>query len=292
MWHRSIRTDCVYPGSHASTQGVVSLMHAMASTEPDSLPRAILNLLRPAIDVHHCAIFSFRPGAAPQLEFEAGTSNEAPIPPDVGPNYVSRHYRADGASQFIDDLNRRDADGLFVFDQHLSDIGDAAYRQTCYERGGVVDRLSILAPVASTPRRRRSWLAINLYRRDGGRAFSTSEVRNSFELFAVSAAAVTVRNRLSEDERYKGLASSDVCTGLSGREREIAALVADGLSSKQIAARLCICTSTVTTLRKRAYEKLGVPNGKVLAAMWRQPQRAPVHAASPLMRTDGKGSRR
>jgi len=47
-------------------------------------------------------------------------------------------------------------------------------------------------------------------------------------------------------------------TVLSNREREILALLADGLGNKQIAARLGIATNTVKTHLELLFEKLGV----------------------------------
>lgn len=47
-------------------------------------------------------------------------------------------------------------------------------------------------------------------------------------------------------------------TVLTNREREILALLADGLGNKQIAARLGISTSTVKTHLELLFEKLGV----------------------------------
>lgn len=45
---------------------------------------------------------------------------------------------------------------------------------------------------------------------------------------------------------------------LSGRERQICARIADGQSATAIATELGIAASTVATLRKRAYAKLGI----------------------------------
>lgn len=47
-------------------------------------------------------------------------------------------------------------------------------------------------------------------------------------------------------------------TALSGRERQICARIAGGRSAASIAAELGIAASTVMTLRKRAYAKLGI----------------------------------
>ena len=45
---------------------------------------------------------------------------------------------------------------------------------------------------------------------------------------------------------------------LTNREREILALLADGLGNKQIAARLGISTNTVKTHLELLFEKIGV----------------------------------
>ena len=47
-------------------------------------------------------------------------------------------------------------------------------------------------------------------------------------------------------------------TALTAREREILALLADGLANKQIAGRLGISTNTVKTHLELLFEKLGV----------------------------------
>jgi DNA-binding CsgD family transcriptional regulator len=49
-----------------------------------------------------------------------------------------------------------------------------------------------------------------------------------------------------------------VGTVLTNREREILALLADGLGNKQIAARLGISTNTVNTHLELLFERLGV----------------------------------
>jgi DNA-binding NarL/FixJ family response regulator len=61
------------------------------------------------------------------------------------------------------------------------------------------------------------------------------------------------------------------CEGMriSAREAEIIGLVAEGLTNKEIADRLCLSTHTVTTHRKNIMSKLGVNNtaGLVLFAI-------------------------
>ena len=55
--------------------------------------------------------------------------------------------------------------------------------------------------------------------------------------------------------------------GLSGREREVLALVADGLPNKQIARRLDISEKTVKAHLTRIFQELGVTD-RTQAALW------------------------
>jgi len=60
------------------------------------------------------------------------------------------------------------------------------------------------------------------------------------------------------DTRQRTSGEAAVGTVLSNREREILALLADGLVNKQIAARLGISTNTVKTHLELLFDKLGV----------------------------------
>ncbi|MFH5880443.1 response regulator transcription factor [Arthrobacter sp. NA-172] len=55
---------------------------------------------------------------------------------------------------------------------------------------------------------------------------------------------------------------------LSQREREVTALVASGLSSAEVAARLGIAVNTVNAHLQRVYGKLGVSRRQKLSELW------------------------
>jgi DNA-binding CsgD family transcriptional regulator len=90
-----------------------------------------------------------------------------------------------------------------------------------------------------------------------------------FEIVAVGAsedeipanAEILLVARAAEDSATIARATGRdtvVGTVLTNREREILALLADGLANKQIAARLGISTNTVKTHLELLFEKLGV----------------------------------
>ena len=90
---------------------------------------------------------------------------------------------------------------------------------------------------------------------------------STFEIVAVTAssddvpasAEAVILARISGDA--SGVARPPVeplHAALTNREREVLALLADGLGNKQIAARLGISTNTVKTHLEMLFEKLGV----------------------------------
>ena len=54
--------------------------------------------------------------------------------------------------------------------------------------------------------------------------------------------------------------------GLSPREREVAGLVADGRTNREIAARLFLSEKTIETVLSRVFRKLGVRSRAEVAA--------------------------
>ncbi len=87
---------------------------------------------------------------------------------------------------------------------------------------------------------------------DGRRAAAC--VRRSQELAARCEGVVT-----------PGLVQADAIVPLTKREREIALLGAEGLSSRQIAERLVVSIRTVDNHLARIYDKLGVAGRSELA---------------------------
>jgi DNA-binding NarL/FixJ family response regulator len=72
--------------------------------------------------------------------------------------------------------------------------------------------------------------------------------------------------------RVPPLSSPGALSGLTQREREVVALVATGLSNKQIARKLRISLATVKDHVHRILSKTSLPNRAAIAAAWCQRQ--------------------
>jgi DNA-binding CsgD family transcriptional regulator len=88
--------------------------------------------------------------------------------------------------------------------------------------------------------------------------------------FATRAVALAGR---CEGARTAGLLGTDVAVALTAREREVAAMAASGVPSRDIAARLFLSVRTVNNHLQRVYAKLGVASrGELLASFDYEPR--------------------
>ena len=102
-----------------------------------------------------------------------------------------------------------------------------------------------------------------------GSAFDIVAVGSSVGDVAPSVDVVLVARTVGESSAGapSGADASSGGAALSSREREILALVADGLGNKQIAARLGISANTVKTHLELLFGKFGVSSRAEAVAM-------------------------
>jgi DNA-binding CsgD family transcriptional regulator len=108
---------------------------------------------------------------------------------------------------------------------------------------------------------------------DGAPDFEVVAVGASLKDVGSSADVVLVAraNGTAPTPLTSGSAGTVDAPALTSREREILALLADGLGNKQIAARLGISTNTVKTHLELLFERLGVSSrAEAVAAGVRQ----------------------
>jgi DNA-binding NarL/FixJ family response regulator len=150
---------------------------------------------------------------------------------------------AGSAAEADELIERRQAD-LLLLDQHLPDKLGTEFVRDLRRRG---DRIPVVLMTASAEQ------GLNELAREAGAQASvvkSSDPERLVELLdAVSSGGSvfdTSHPRRPETE-----------APLAPREREVIALAAQGLTNKEVAARLGISGETVKTLLERAYTKLG-----------------------------------
>ena len=101
--------------------------------------------------------------------------------------------------------------------------------------------------------------------------------RRALEAFAACGAGKLAANAASELRSLgvrtagkRGMRGSTGIRSLSGREREVAGLVADGLTNPQIAERLFLSPRTVESHLGRIFAKLDAPTRVDVSAMMRR----------------------
>jgi DNA-binding CsgD family transcriptional regulator len=106
-------------------------------------------------------------------------------------------------------------------------------------------------------------------------AETAAEASESFRRAGDQRAATAASHRsrtlaaFCEGADTPGLVRPDAVVPLSPREREIAMLAAEGLSSKDVADRLFLSVRTVNNHLQRVYSKLGVSSRTEMARLLR-----------------------
>lgn len=157
------------------------------------------------------------------------------------------------------------SDSVFALQYSAADLPTAQEREF-YRQSGLVARLSLLYSFAPGP----VW-ALHVYRDTTRGGFRADEV------IALAAVAKLLRLVHKTAHLVPLVAAEDIdvaeirlglrASSLSSREREVCARIAAGLTVKSIAQELGVAVSTVLTLRKRAYAKLGIHDRQSLSCL-------------------------
>jgi DNA-binding CsgD family transcriptional regulator len=169
-------------------------------------------------------------------------------------------YRHDPNSQRIS--GDSGAGEVMIFRQRASDIQNPQYRDRLYRHFGLLERLSVVRAVSGR------WFVFNVYRNVGSGHFSGAEFDALAELGPVLVTCAAKHAALAQPDllldaavksrEYLETLLKSVEPRLTQREREVCALALADQTVSGIAASLGIGQSTVATLRRRAYAKLGI----------------------------------
>ncbi|MEN9923887.1 MAG: hypothetical protein RL268_13 [Pseudomonadota bacterium] len=158
-------------------------------------------------------------------------------------------------------LQLRDDKGLAVIRQSSDNIIDSDYRRDLYDRPGISHDMIMLSQVDDLH------LILEFFRSDQSDKFASEDEDKIREFWPVALACMRKNSRFlnlsqhnSSDRSLKieFLTKMFVRIGTSKRESQICSHIALGYSTLAISMRLGISVNTVSTLRQRAYRKLGI----------------------------------
>ena len=103
------------------------------------------------------------------------------------------------------------------------------------------------------------WLALKLARPKVETVVVEKEIIVTREVITDPAIATSISTTGTRPATDPAIAEKELARlGLSGREREVLQLMADGLSNQEIAARLFVSLNTIKTHSSKIFEKLDV----------------------------------
>jgi DNA-binding NarL/FixJ family response regulator len=209
-----------------------------------------------------------RPDEALVLAEEAAAGPPTHFPAQAASAALVRWAVLDGAAPTVVDRPV----SMFPLLQPLTAEADGLEALVAGDPGAAVEHLrrSIADGGMLRNQRRNRWALAEALRRDG----RTAEAQHVLEDLAAEAGGADLRPLLARAKatlRRMGASGGRRTgrhpSGLTEREVEVLLLVADGLSTPDIAARLHIARSTVDTLVRSARQKLGARTRREAAAV-------------------------
>jgi DNA-binding CsgD family transcriptional regulator len=217
--------------------------------------------------VDYVSAFAF---ALPSLDraLLVGTDSAAgPLPASrAAAHYMSDFWRNDPNLDLVAGLPRAERRSLVTY-LRRTEIPNLSYRAACYDQPAILDRLSLLVGTGSGHA-----VTVSFYRGRRHGEFSAAErtALGSMLPFVRAAAlrhlelpGVVQPGALDDPRRVLPRVTARF-PALTRREAEIAAGVLCGMTAAAIGAWLGIAASSVVTLRKRAYARLGVEGSRGL----------------------------
>ena len=236
---------------------------AVAALGTTAFAAELLAALNRILPVDHLSLMRFEDRARPPV-LESAIWRGGEHVAAVQRAYLGGLYRHDPNLRFSGATTT-------VLKLHRDDLSNAAYRKACYERAGLIERVTVAVPDAGR------LVVLNLYRREPGGPFTARELEaiDGLKRFLgalaakhVSMLGALMRSRDRADRIAALAARLHALDGrLTRRELDVLARVLIGMTSEGIALDLAISQNTVLTYRKRAYGRLGVTSQAELFAI-------------------------
>ncbi len=248
--------DAAPPGLHLPGPAVADLLDAATGRATASRMLAFINRLVP---VEYLSLVEFRHDVPELVEGSAEHAHGRDVVAECFAIYRRSYFQSDAVMPLANRVGGQPSNQVAALHCHANELPVAGWRNDIYVRERLTGRLSLLhAPAPGAV------FGIHLYRDERQGVFQPAHIE---QLLAVAPllrqvhqaalqAAPPAQDRDSRCARAWAALGVRV-PALSPRERAVCARIACGMSADGIAADLDIAPSTVLTLRKRAYLKLG-----------------------------------
>lgn len=215
-----------------------------------------LDMIEQVIKADQCMIFSYRRDR-PQcyLSFNERHNQTAK---NMAQRYLRFGYLHDPLQPEIEAVKQQGTLRIFALHE-FADRMSPEFRREFFENTEIIDKITVLA------RGDAEVIALNFYRFAENGRFSISEDNLRRDFWTLVSKIVLLHYSNEQSKQLKSPLNS-----LSAREKEICSAILRGLTTDAIAWELDVAPSTVTTYRRRAYQKLGINSKSALFALCNQ----------------------
>jgi DNA-binding CsgD family transcriptional regulator len=250
-----------------------ALIDLVASVGEVTFAAQALAFVNSHLVADHLSLLVFDANLVPHLA-DAASRGSAKIALQAGQLYErAMFYRFDPNSERV--RKGSGEEDVMLFTLVATDIRDARYRSSIYGRFGIVERASLIRRVLGR------WLLLNVYRDKPSGRFDSAALAKLADiaplLVACAGKHLSLTSKLSavrhgRKDRSATLAAfnsmlDSLGARLTERERQVCAHALAGVTIAGIASTLGVKESTVATLRRRAYAKLGISSLNSLFAL-------------------------
>lgn len=246
------------PGFHGSLARSSALVDSLGSETFGNYFFAFLNTF---VDIDDCTVFIIPKDSSPKCVVAEGKSERVITARLAAEDYVNYYFTVDPVlSRLRKALHGKSQALRYV---HRDSIQSAIYRSKFFDDIDIQEKISLLTRFDG------GHLYANFYRAPNHRHFEEKQINAVKEIsrFAISclrkhmsfcAKSIPIDDRQSRLHAIYQLLTMREGSHLTAREADVCARIIMGFSTTAIALDLGITKNTVFTLRKRAYERLGI----------------------------------
>lgn len=232
--------------------------------------RSFFAFLCTFIDIDDCTVFLIRREDHPSWLIAEGKNERAVAAQLAAEQYVKHYYARDPNIDLLrSELRGRVTALRFV---HRDSIKDSGYRARFFDEIDIQEKVSVLT------RFQGGYLYSNFYRSAKHEHFDEAQIATLSEISRLTLSCLKKhlasvghlpkgRDRESRLRAVYSLLTMHQGARLTEREADVCARIVLGMSTTGIALDLRVSENTVATLRKRAYERLGISSQNELFAI-------------------------